>query len=290
MYVELYNNWVRNLTGDEKRELMALTPAEREDRFYKDLEFGTAGMRGIIALGTNRMNKYTVMRATAGLADLICDAGDDAKRRGVTISYDSRKNSYLFACVSAQVLAARGIAVQLFADMRPVPVLSFAIRRLRAFAGIMITASHNPPEYNGYKVYGADGAQMGSEDAGRVVSAMEKHGYFDIETVELDQAHDLVKLIGPEFDEVYFNEISRLLLCPQYIKRVPDFKIVYTPLHGTGRKPVCGILSRLGVKNLYIVAEQAEPDENFSTVEVPNPEQKEAYTLAIRTAQKVGAD
>lgn len=277
--------WRQSCTQEEMRELDSLDERELEDRFYRSLEFGTAGMRGVIALGPNRMNTYTVMRATAGLADYLALNG--SKADGIVISYDSRLYSELFALKAAQVLAAKGIKAYLFDRMRPVPLLSFAIRHLKAAGGIMITASHNPWQYNGYKVYGHDGAQLEPERAEKVTQYIEGHDYFNIPAMPEGEAKDkgLIVTVGSELDDAYHARINKLRLNSGSAK---GCKVVYTPLHGTGRLPVMRALEELSA-DVLLVEPQAQPDPYFSTVKVPNPEQSEALSLAIELALQQGA-
>ena len=285
------------LTAEELAELNSISgnDEEIEYRFAKDLDFGTAGMRGIIGMGTNMMNVYTVKRATQGLAEYIKSIGGRAKSRGVAISYDTRRMSELFARTAAGVLAANGINVYIYSEPHPVPMLSFAVRKLGAIAGIMITASHNPKEYNGYKVYGEDGAQMSPEATAEVVEYIKKTDFFSIECVEVPPMATgreiaCVKKIGGSLERAYFHAVLKTSLSRNIAKKqAKDLKIVYTPIHGSGYKPVMTILSKIGIKP-YVVEEQALPDENFSTVEVPNPENREALSMGIALAEKVHAD
>jgi len=303
-YIENYKHWLDSVTPVEKAELEALKGDDKElrERFTLPLAFGTAGMRGVLGLGTFRMNEYAVARATQGLSDYIKEQGEDAMRRGVVISYDTRRMSYEFALGAAEVLAANGIKVYLFENVRPVPILSFSVGYLGTFAGIMITASHNPKEYNGYKVYGADGAQMSPEATKRVVSYIEKCDYFGIakENVALTRAEIMGKddfalsehitVMGKSVDEAYFDRIGRLSLSPEAVaKEGANLKIVYTPLHGSGYKPVTQILSRMHIP-YNVVPEQAEPDPEFPTVKMPNPEMPDALTLGIKLAEDLGSD
>lgn len=295
MYKEIYQSWIDStvLTKAEKQELIAIQDNEKEIeyRFAKDLEFGTAGMRGLLGLGTNMMNLYTVRRASQGLAQYIIGEGDGACKKGVCISYDTRKNSELFAKATAEVLSANGIKVYLFNDVHPVPMLSFAVRELKAKAGVMITASHNPKEYNGYKVYGEDGAQMSPEDTAKVVKFIS-----DIESPLSDKIKlsakkgGKIKIIGKAIDKKYYKKLLKLTLADKSVlKAGKSIKLVYTPVHGSGYVPVATILKKLGIK-ATMVAEQINKDTEFSTVEVPNPEVKETLTLAIKLADKIRAD
>lgn len=297
-YKEKYHYWLTApQTDDEtKAELLKMRDDDNEirERFFKDLSFGTGGLRGILGVGSGRMNVYTVRKATQGLANYICDNGDEAKKRGVAISYDSRHFSYEFAIESACVLAANGIKVYVFDRLHPTPTLSFAVRNLNCYAGIMITASHNPANYNGYKVYGEDGAQLNVADSNRVIDYVNRMDIFkDIRTMDEESAKEsgLLKMIG---DDVRAKFVESVLAC----RKNPDvandtakeIKIVYTPFHGTGLVPVTEVLEKAGYKNVYVVEEQANPDPEFSTVKSPNPEEKDGFKLAIKLAEKVDAD
>ena len=303
-YVEQYEHWLSSVLPEQRAELVALKEDDKElrERFTLPLAFGTAGMRGVLGLGTFRMNEYTVARATQGLADYIVEQGEEAMKRGVVISYDTRRMSYEFALGAAQVLGANGVKVYLFENVHPVPLLSFAVGYLGTFAGIMITASHNPKEYNGYKVYGEDGAQMSPEATKRVVAYIEKRDYFGVkkEPVALTRAEivgkdgfaltDHITVVGKSVDEAYFTRIEKLSLSPEAVaKEGGDLKIVYTPLHGSGYKPVTAILSRMHIP-FNVVPEQAEPDSEFPTVKMPNPEMPDALTLGIKLAEELGSD
>lgn len=297
-YMQNYKKWLDSEVVDSatKTELSVIfeNKKEIEERFYRELEFGTAGLRGILGAGTNRMNIYTVRKATQGLADFISSLGDDAKRRGVAISYDSRINSDVFAKETAAVLAANGIKSYLSDALRPVPQLSYAVRHFGTVAGVMITASHNPPEYNGYKVYGEDGGQMPPESADKVLSIIEKLDIFaDVKAGNFEKAvaDGFVEMFGVEFDESYYEKVLAQRLNPEAVKVVKDdFKLIYTPLHGSGNIPVRKILEKSGFKNILLVEEQLEPDGRFPTVKTPNPENKEAFTLAIEKAKKEDVD
>ena len=303
-YMESYKHWLENVTAEEKLELDALAGDDKElrERFTLPLAFGTAGMRGVLGMGTFRMNEYTVARATQGLADYVKDNGEEAMRRGVVISYDTRRMSYEFAMTAARVLAANGVNAFLFENVRPVPICSFSIGHLHTFSGIMITASHNPKEYNGYKVYGEDGAQLSPEATARVVAFIEKRDYFGIPKAEVDPARENVMgkdneeiakhitVMGKSVDEAYFKRISALSLSPEAVaKEGGNLKIVYTPLHGSGYKPVTEILSRMHIP-FNVVPEQAMPDPEFPTVKMPNPEMPDALTLGIKLAEDLGSD
>lgn len=295
-YLEEYKNWCTNSIFDEniKKELLKIKDNQKEieDRFYKSLEFGTAGLRGVIGAGTNRMNKYTVMKATQGLANFIIK--ERGQNRGVAISYDSRNMSKEFSEYTALCLNANGIKTYIFESLRPVPELSFAVRKLGCISGIMITASHNPPKYNGYKVYWEDGAQITAPKDKQIINEVNSvTKYEDIKTIEKETAisKGLYNVIGKEIDDEYIEELKKLVLNKEIIKEEgKKLKIVYTPLHGTGNIPVRRILKELGFENVYVVPEQEKPDGNFPTVEYPNPEDKKAFKLALELAQKVEAD
>jgi len=295
-----YENWLTSpyLRADGLAELQKIANDEKEIEysFGAEMEFGTAGMRGIIGYGTNKMNVYTVRRATQGLAEFIKANGNGAMRRGVAISYDTRRNSKLFAKTAAGVLLYNGIKVHIYPEPRPVPMLSYAVRKLGAFAGIMITASHNPKEYNGYKVYGEDGAQMSPEDTEEVVKYISQiTDYFSVKETEIDEIKPIKKLglltvIGKKLEKSYYDELVKLTLSKKAVKAVgKKIKIVYTPVHGSGFVPVTSILKKLGIK-ATLVEEQTAPDTEFSTVEVPNPEFKETLSMGIALADKIKAD
>ena len=297
-YREAYETWLKEFADDRATvdELKAIAGDEKEieDRFYTELSFGTAGMRGVLGAGTNRMNLYNVRRATKGFADYINSQNPEYRQRGVVIAYDSRRMSPEFAKASALVLCHEGIHVYLFDELRPVPILSYAVRHLHAIAGIVITASHNPPQYNGYKVYWEDGAQMPPEYADQVLARIRANRYED--AVEMDEAEakakGLLQIIGSkEVDDDYIAQVKTLSVQPELMKTAgKELKIVYTPLHGSGNKPVRRILKEIGIENVYVVKEQELPDPNFSTVKVPNPEDPAAFTLAMKLADEVGAD
>ncbi|MBR5439861.1 MAG: phospho-sugar mutase [Clostridia bacterium] len=292
-----YNNWICNplLNAEGYEELSAIKDDEQElkYRFSKELEFGTAGMRGLIGYGKNMMNIYTVKRATKGLAEYIESLGYKAMENGVVISYDTRKNSDVFAKACAGVLIKNGIQVRLFKEPSPVPMLSYAIRYYGATAGIMITASHNPKEYNGYKVYGQDGAQMSPEATAKVVEYISQiEDWFNIDTVPISTLKNqkYLKIIAGAFLKKYVKTISKLSLSKKAVrKQGRKIKVVYTPLHGTGYAPVMAVLKKLGI-SCSLVESQANKDFNFSTVEVPNPENKEALNLGIELANKINAN
>ena len=295
-----YENWLSSeyLCPEGVAELKKIGADDEavKDAFGAELEFGTAGMRGIIGYGTNRMNIYTVRRATKGLADFIKANGKAAMQRGVAISYDTRNKSELFARAAAGVLLYNDIKVYIYPEPRPVPMLSYAVRNLNAFAGIMITASHNPKEYNGYKVYGEDGAQMSPEDTAEVVKYISAvTDYFSVKetsvtSIKAKNNPQMLVVIGKSFQNRYYDELVRLSLSPKAVKKVRrGIKIVYTPVHGSGYVPVMTILKKIGIKPT-VVEEQVAPDGNFPTVRVPNPEFKETLSMGIALANKVKAD
>ena len=294
-YLEKYHFWLKNkyFSEETKAELHALAgnKKEIEDRFYKDLQFGTGGLRGKIAMGTNRMNIYTISRATQGLADYLIQKGTSFASQGVVIAYDSRHKSPEFAKTAALVLNANNIKTFLFENLRSTPELSFAVRHLKAAAGIVITASHNPPEYNGYKVYGDDGGQIIPEIADQITAHINKiTDYSNIKKIDEKIAiqKGLPKIIGQEIDNTYINKIKELALRDgNEIDK--NIKIVYTPIHGSGNIPIRRILKERGFKNIYIVKEQEKPDPNFSTVDYPNPEDPAVFELALKLGQQVGA-
>ena len=295
-YFEKYNEWLNDDCFDDetKKELDSIRDNEEEikDRFYKELEFGTAGLRGVIGAGTNRMNKYTVGRATQGLANFINKM--KIENPSVVISYDSRHMSKEFSEIAALVLNANGIKVNLFDNLRPVPELSFSVRYLNATAGIMITASHNPPEYNGYKVYWSDGAQIIPPiDKGIIDEVLSIKDFSLIKTLNKNEAieADLLNYVGEEIDDAFINALKSSCLNPEIIKKeAKNVKIVYTPLHGAGNLPVQRILKELGFENVYVVPEQEKPDGDFPTVSYPNPEDPKAFELALKLAKEVDAD
>lgn len=295
-YKEKYNEWCNNPSFDEetKRELLSIKNNESEiqDRFYKDLEFGTAGLRGVIGAGTNRMNIYTVGKATQGLANFIIK--QNGQSRGVAIAYDSRHMSKEFSEQAALCLNANGIKTYIFDALRPTPELSFTIRELGCISGIIITASHNPPEYNGYKVYWEDGAQIVAPiDKGIIDEVNAITDYSSIKTMPLEEAKQkgLYNIISTEIDDRYIEELKKLLVHPELIKQeANNIKIVYTPLHGTGNVLVQRILKEIGFTNVYIVKEQELPDGDFPTVSYPNPEDPNAFELALKLAKEKNAD
>ncbi|MBR5337033.1 MAG: phospho-sugar mutase [Lachnospiraceae bacterium] len=293
---EQYDFWLSDSYFDEatKAELKAIASDENEinERFYKNLEFGTGGLRGIIGAGTNRMNVYTVRKATQGLANYIIKQGAQAK--GVAIAYDSRRMSPEFADEAALCLAANGIKAYVFESLRPTPELSFAVRELGCTAGIVVTASHNPPEYNGYKVYWEDGAQVTSPRDVAIIDEVNAVANFsDAKTMDKEAAKKagLYNVIGQAIDDRYMEELKKQIIHPEIIKEVAgDIKIVYSPFHGTGNIPVRRILKELGFKNVYVVPEQELPDPDFTTLDYPNPEDPKAFTLALKLAREVKAD
>jgi len=295
---EKYRFWLENdyFDNDIKKELLEIkdNPKEIEERFYKNLEFGTGGLRGIIGAGTNRINRYTVRKASQGLANYIAKKGTAAMERGIVIAHDSRRMSPDFALEAAMVFAGNGIKVYLFDELRPTPELSFAVRFLNAAAGVVVTASHNPKEYNGYKVYGEDGAQMSIEGSNAVLDEINKID--DITTINLMNKEEavskgLINIIGQEIDDEYISRLKTLSINSDLIKGVADtFKIVYTPLNGTGNKPVRRILKETGFKHVLVVKEQELPDTEFTTLKSPNPEEKSAFALAIELAKKEDVD
>ena len=295
-FQEKYNYWRTSDTFDEAthNELESIKDDENEikERFYKDLEFGTAGLRGVIGAGTNRMNKYTVTKATQGLANYILKTGKQDK--GVVIAFDSRRFSPEFSMWAALCLNANGIKTYRFDTLRPTPVLSFAVRELGCVAGIVVTASHNPPEYNGYKVYWEDGAQIVPPIDGEIiaeVNAITDYSVIKMMDLEEAKAKGLYNVVGEELDKKYIDTLKSLVLNPEIIKNsAKDLKIVYTPLHGTGNIPVQTVLKELGFENVYVVPEQEQPDGEFPTVSYPNPEDPKAFALALELAKKVDAD
>lgn len=295
-YMEKYQEWLTNpyFDADTKAELMSIKDDENEikERFYQDLEFGTAGLRGIIGAGTNRMNTYVVRKATQGLANYILKSGKQAQ--GVAIAYDSRRMSPEFADVAALCLAANGIKAYVFESLRPTPELSYAVRKLGCIAGINITASHNPPEYNGYKVYWEDGAQITPpHDKGIMADVKAITDYTTLKTMGLDEAKaaGLYEVIGAEIDDAYMAELKKQVLHQDAIDAVAkDIKIVYSPLHGTGNIPARRVLKELGFENVYVVPEQELPDGEFPTVSYPNPEADEAFELGLKLAKELDAD
>lgn len=294
-YQEKYEEWCNNPIFDEETkaelEKMKDNEAEKEDSFYKDLEFGTAGLRGVVGIGTNRMNKYTVGKASQGLAKYIVKMG--GQERGVAIAYDSRHMSSEFSELAALILNANGIKTYIFESLRPTPELSFAVRKLGCISGIVVTASHNPPKYNGYKVYWEDGAQISEPIDGEIIAEVNSTDFADIKKISKEEAIEkgLYNVIGPDFDDLYINELKKNTLNPEAIKEAADsLKIVYTPLHGTGGRLAKKLFNELGYKNVHIVKEQEEPNGDFPTVSYPNPEDPKAFEYALKLAKEVDAD
>ena len=295
-YLKVYEQWCENEVFDEatRKELIDLKGNDEEikDRFYKELEFGTAGLRGVIGAGTNRMNKYTVGKATQGLANFIVK--NNVQEKGVVIAYDSRIMSDVFSEQTALILNANGIKTYLFESLRPTPVLSFAVRELGCTSGIVITASHNPPEYNGYKVYWQDGAQISNPiDKGIMDEIKKITDYAEIKTMDKEEAvqKGLFNIVEKRVDDRYIEELKKQVLNSEIIEEVADdLKIVYSPLHGTGAVMAKRILSELGFKNVFVVSEQEKPDGNFPTVTYPNPEDPKAFELALKLADEKDAD
>ena len=285
--VWLYGNYDED-TKSDIRELIGSDPKELTESFYKNLEFGTGGLRGIMGVGTNRMNRYTVGMATQGLANYMKKMFPDKDQISMAIAYDSRINNTFFANTTADVMSANGIKVYLFDALRPTPELSFAIRYLGCQAGVVITASHNPPEYNGYKAYWEDGGQLISPHDKNVIDEVNKIS--DIDEVKFERNEKLVELIGEKIDEEYISRIKSLSLSPEIIEKQKDLKIVYTPIHGTGVKLVPDTLKAFGFKNVYNVPEQDVVDGNFPTVKSPNPEESAALNMAILKAKEVNAN
>ncbi|MGM9536089.1 MAG: phospho-sugar mutase [Intestinibacter sp.] len=295
-YKEIYNQWLESdyFDAETKKELENIKGNEKEieDRFYTDLEFGTAGLRGIIAAGTNRINIYTVRRATFGLANYIVkNTTEEEKNRGVVIAHDNRHMSREFCIEAANTLAACGIKAYIFDSLRTTPELSFAVRKLHTIAGIVITASHNPPEYNGYKVYWEDGAQVMPEIASAITAEVNAiKDYSTIPTIKEDQK-DLVIMLGAEQDTAFIEAVKTQVIKTELVKKVgKEFKIVYTPLCGTGNVPVTRALSEVGFENIIVVPEEQNPDPNFAGIEYPNPEEHKALTRGIALAKAEGAD
>ncbi|ASL67683.1 phospho-sugar mutase [Bacillus thuringiensis] len=293
-----FSRWLSyaQLDAELKEQLENMKQDEKkiEDSFYKNLEFGTGGMRGELGAGTNRLNVYTVRKATKGLASFIEKLGEEAKKRGVVVAYDSRHKSPEFAMEVAATLGARGITTYVFESLRPTPVLSFAVRHLHTVSGIVLTASHNPPEYNGYKVYGEDGGQLPPKEADELISyvnAVEDELTVEVADVEQLKADGLLHIIGQEVDDAYAAELNNVIINKEMVQKVgKDLKIVFTPLHGTSNISVRRGLKEIGFTDVTVVKEQELPDPNFSTVKSPNPEEHAAFEYAIRDGEKVGAD
>ena len=294
-YQNTYQEWLSSQYFDDetKNELLKIQNDEKEieDRFYKNLEFGTGGLRGVIGAGTNRINKYTVRRATYGLANYILEkCGEEGKTKGVVIAYDSRYKSEEFSTEAAKTLAACGIKAYIFDSLRPTPQLSFAVRHLGCVAGIVITASHNPPEYNGYKVYWTDGGQVCPHIAKEIITEVNKiEDYSKIPTT--DSNNKLIVTLDETVDTAFCDAVKKQVINQELINKVgKDIKIIFTPIHGTGNLPIRRVLSEVGFKNVSVVKEQEMPDSNFSTVAYPNPEEKEVFDIAIEMAKTDGAD
>ncbi len=297
-YKAIYERWCTSPVVNEetKAELLAIKDNEKEieERFYRELEFGTAGMRGILGAGTNRMNIYNVRRASQGVAKYVLSNGEAAAKAGVLIGYDTRNFSRVFAEETAKVLTAAGVKAYLFDTVHSVPEVSFGIRTLGTAAGVVITASHNPKEYNGYKVYGADGGQLPPDAADVVVEAINSYDIFDdvkVNSWEDAEKSGLLEIVGPKLNEQFLDAIQTQQLNPEAVTAVADdFKLIYTPFHGTGSRPVQEILKRMGFKNVIVVKEQDTEDGNFPTVKSPNPEDKEGFELAIKMAKENNVD
>lgn len=296
-YMENYKKWCEDTYFDEatRAELKAIEGNDKEiqERFYKDLEFGTGGLRGIIGAGTNRLNIYTVSKATQGFANYIIKQGEDAVKKGVAIAFDSRRMSPEFAEITALVLNGNGIKTYIYPSLRPTPMLSFAVRELNCTGGVVITASHNPPEYNGYKVYWADGGQVPyPRDEAIIEEVNAVTDFHTIKTANKDEAvkAGLFNVIGEEVDEAFDKNVLTQIVNPEIIKEQHDLKIVYTPIHGSGNKPVRRVLKKAGFENVTVVPEQELPDSEFTTVGYPNPENPAVFELAIKLAEKIDAD
>jgi phosphoglucomutase len=290
-YIDKYNSWCNSngLDAQDKAELLSIANDDKEiqERFLYDLEFGTGGLRGVIGIGTNRINKYIVRKTTQGFANYIKSFGEEACKRGVVIAHDNRRFSISFCLETAGVLAANGIQAYIFDSLRPTPELSFAVRELGAFGGVVITASHNPPEYNGYKLYDERGCQLVGESNDRVVDEVNKiTDALSVKALSKDEAGSLIKVLDSSMDETYYSKVMSISVTPDVKK---DIKIVYSPQHGTGNVPVREVLSRLGY-NVIPVLEQCDPDTEFSNTKNPNPETAEAYSLAFDYAKKYDAD
>ncbi len=294
--MKLYEQWLHDFADDQEtvQDLLAIKddPKEIEDRFYRDLEFGTAGMRGVLGAGTNRLNKYNVRRVSRALAKYILTTPDGAQK-GVAIAFDSRRKSTEFAREAALVLCAAGVKVFLYETLRPVPVLSFTVRHLKCIAGIVITASHNPAQYNGYKVYWTDGAQMPPESVKGITDRLPDTSFAESLPMDEKEALDkgLLTYIGKDVDDAYIAAVKKLAVNPELAREMGQtLKIVYTPLHGSGNIPVRRIFDEIGMKNVYVVKEQELPDGDFPTVKVPNPEDPAAFEIALKMQKELGAD
>ncbi len=295
-FKSIYYDWIKNKYFDKetKQELLFIKDDEDEikDRFYKNLEFGTGGLRGIIGAGTNRINKYTIRRATLGLANNIINIyGEAGKNKGVVIAYDSRYKSKEFCEEAAKTLAAYGIKVYIFDSLRPTPELSFAVRYLNCIAGIVITASHNPPEYNGYKVYWSDGGQICLDKANEIIDEINKIDDYSIIKTVNNINNELITILDNEVDYEFIKAVKKQVINKDIINKVgKDIKIIFTPIHGSGNIPIRRVLNEVGFENVKVVKEQELPDPNFSTVKYPNPEEKEVFNIAIEMAKNDGAD
>lgn len=295
-FKRIYYDWIKNKYFDKetKQELLFIKDDEDEikDRFYKNLEFGTGGLRGIIGAGTNRINKYTIRRATLGLANNIINIyGEAGKNKGVVIAYDSRYKSKEFCEEAAKTLAAYGIKVYIFDSLRPTPELSFAVRYLNCIAGIVITASHNPPEYNGYKVYWSDGGQICLDKANEIIDEINKIDDYSIIKTVNNINNELITILDNEVDYEFIKAVKKQVINKDIINKVgKDIKIIFTPIHGSGNIPIRRVLNEVGFENVKVVKEQELPDPNFSTVKYPNPEEKEVFNIAIEMAKNDGAD
>lgn len=294
---ELYQSWLNNpqMDADTKMELAGLAGNEKEieDRFYRELEFGTGGLRGVIGAGTNRMNRYTVGKATQGLAQFVNARYGANSGSSAVIAYDSRRMSPEFALEAALVLAANGVKTYMYTSVRSTPQLSFSVRELGCVTGIVITASHNPPEYNGYKVYGHDGGQLTTNDANAVITEVRSVDFADVKRISRAEAEaaGLLVWLDADIDTKFVEAVTSVSGSKQGLFQVPaDFKVVYTPLHGTGKLPMLAALKAIGVHNIHVVEAQAEPDGSFPTVKSPNPEEREAFTLAMQLGTDVQAD
>ncbi len=291
-YIEVAKQWLSEdydeATRAEVKRLMENDPKELEESFYRNLEFGTGGLRGIMGVGTNRMNKYTVGMATQGVANYLKQNFKDHPQISVAVSFDSRNNSAEFAKITANVFAANGIKVYLFDSLRPVPELSYSIRHLKCQSGVMVTASHNPKEYNGYKAYWEDGAQVTAPHDTNIINEVLK--ITSPAMVKFSGGEENIQMVGADVDEAYLNDVSTLLVSPDSVKNHADMKMVYTPLHGTGITLVPKILSRMGFTNLSLVEAQVVSDGNFPTVKSPNPEENSALEMAVALAEEKGAD
>lgn len=285
-YREVYNNWISWCDDETKKELESIyDDSEIQDRFYRNLEFGTGGMRGVMGAGSNRMNKYTIRKATKGLADFLLDNEPSCVNQGVVIAYDSRNHSAEFALEAANVLCSAGIPVKIFSELEPTPVLSFAVKYLHAIAGIVITASHNPKEYNGYKVYDEYGDQIVPRIANRLITYV--NNVKDMAAIDASGDSSKLTHIGEEVVDAFVDAIFKQSI---FKEKVGSLRVVYTPLHGAGNKPVRKILARAGFNDVHVVKEQELPDGNFSTVKSPNPEEHSALALGLQLAQKIDAD